>query len=313
MPRSEDIAQAWNEAIERLGIQPVYPPTEDFYVGDLWAVVESSEKDVGLLRKSVWLGRLDLRPHILETAASRPVFTETKFDGNGAVTLAQERFEEPPGPAQDRIGVRLIAFPGITMRRTERAETALGSLFGASRVSETQEEITVPVAETYGAPSGKAAGALVAWCADAANAILCTDAYARRVFAYAVDPRVLATEKDEATLEEHYIVKLNLQLVTRVYMTRALATRRVVEGERGPGVALPVPGAAAAPPDAPAAGGAGTVQTASLRYNAGDRTDLHLEKTFQRPLVFGYRAVTFPLEPSTPVQSREPVKPEGSR
>src|SRR6266436_3219607 len=39
-----NIEAAWNEAISRLGIDPVYPPEEDLVVGDLLAGVISDDE-----------------------------------------------------------------------------------------------------------------------------------------------------------------------------------------------------------------------------------------------------------------------------
>ncbi|MFP3711255.1 hypothetical protein SB783_45540, partial [Paraburkholderia sp. SIMBA_009] len=39
------LPKRWNESIRRLGIEPVYPPQEDIYVGDIIAeVVDSGHK-----------------------------------------------------------------------------------------------------------------------------------------------------------------------------------------------------------------------------------------------------------------------------
>jgi hypothetical protein len=35
-----DVAESWSDSINRLGILPIYPPEEDFHVGDIWVVIE---------------------------------------------------------------------------------------------------------------------------------------------------------------------------------------------------------------------------------------------------------------------------------
>ena len=70
-----NIEAAWNEAISRLGIDPVYPPEEDLVVGDLLASVISDNepdpietkddklklhRDSPFLRRTVKIAHIDL-------------------------------------------------------------------------------------------------------------------------------------------------------------------------------------------------------------------------------------------------------------
>ena len=54
------VAAAWNESISQLGITPLYPPQEDFFVGDLWAVIVGGP-DKPLLGKAVRVGHIDMK------------------------------------------------------------------------------------------------------------------------------------------------------------------------------------------------------------------------------------------------------------
>src|ERR1043165_7793107 len=65
-PEAEDVAVAWNRSIARLGILPVFPPEEDFHVGDVWAVINEAKGGElkPLLGKSVRLAHIDLRDEI---------------------------------------------------------------------------------------------------------------------------------------------------------------------------------------------------------------------------------------------------------
>ncbi|WP_353645106.1 hypothetical protein [Mesorhizobium sp. WSM2239] len=42
----DNAAVAWNAAIERLGIQPLYPPQEDFFVGDIYVTLDDPESEI---------------------------------------------------------------------------------------------------------------------------------------------------------------------------------------------------------------------------------------------------------------------------
>src|SRR5690349_130089 len=60
-PVAQEVAQAWSDSIGRLGIAPIFPPQEDFAVGDIWAVIAHSKiENDSLLSKGVRVGRLDL-------------------------------------------------------------------------------------------------------------------------------------------------------------------------------------------------------------------------------------------------------------
>src|SRR5436190_16588764 len=43
-PTDKDVVAEWNETIRRLGIEPVFPPEEDIYVGDLFAVITADRR-----------------------------------------------------------------------------------------------------------------------------------------------------------------------------------------------------------------------------------------------------------------------------
>ena len=122
-PDAEATARAWNDAVGRLGIQPVFPPEEDFHVGDVWAVIADTE-DRPLLGRAIRIGHLDLRQVLLESQAGRPVFADTAMDTNG-VKLKQAPAEVEPPPKNDRITLSLAAFPGVTIRHAVRADADL--------------------------------------------------------------------------------------------------------------------------------------------------------------------------------------------
>src|ERR1700719_3917330 len=44
-PNEADVAVKWNQSIAKLGILPIYPPEEDFYVGDVWGIISEADID----------------------------------------------------------------------------------------------------------------------------------------------------------------------------------------------------------------------------------------------------------------------------
>jgi hypothetical protein len=334
-PQAEDIAAAWSSSIEKLGILAIYPPEEDFHVGDIWAVVANKDyrdykdkkgpKDSStpLLGRAVRLDHIDLRAEILEGIRNRTAtFADT------AEIKPDEKFRKQdaneigvPANSDSKISLTLSAFPGITISHSVRAASALsGGLagFGAARQDQEIEVIRIPVAETYGAPAAAAYDRLDQWCRDPKSKFRCTDTYTRSLLAFAVDPGVRAVREGE------YSNPLQLRLITRVFLTREIQHQRRQTSARGvsgntlgqprdstaPSTAAPDGSnvAAKANSDADAAARTASVpagqQGASGSLSRGDGVDIEIKETFQRPVAFGYRAITFDLPLAKP-----PAKP----
>ena len=331
-PGPEDVAAAWNTSIGRLGIQPLYPPTEDFGVGDVLAVVADSE-NVPLLGKAVRIAHIDLRDLILASTVE-PVFADTADLAAGSSFRKQERAEVLTDP-KDRITLALSAFPGITISHVTQSAAAAGNatgFFSSARNGNQVEEIQIKGAETYGVSTIEAIVKFNNWCRDEKTKAYCDDSFVRQALAFAVSDRVLATRKPDSTnatgttaptttAPKEYAARLQLQLVTRVYLTREIEQRRMNEAAAGAAVqALADPSqaksdpAAAKPGDQSASGieainrnlaasGATGARVAIVR---SDGVNISLQETFQRPIAFGFRAVTISLTPSVPGKDQVP-------
>jgi hypothetical protein len=323
-PTGDDVAAAWNQSIGKLGIIPVYPPAEDVSVGDVWAIVANSDQ-IPLLGKAVRLDHINLRKQILE-ADQQPTFAETVEPGTGATYAKQDRYEAAPDPAKATlIQLNLTAFPGITINHAINAGTAAGTgasgWFGAGRQQSQHAEIRLKGTETYGMSPIDAIYILNSWCKDEKTKMLCSDDKVRTILSFTVGDMVLKTKNNS------YTSTIILQLVTRVFLAREIEQKRVDDSGKGAGVQVGADPAQAAssqnPSAAPASDStdaqrvaalaegvtktlaAGTAMGAKLSVVRSDGLDLSLQETFQRPVVFGYRAVTIRLPPSKPAE--EPV------
>ena len=325
-PAPEDVATAWNDSIGRLGILPLYPPTEDFGVGDLLAVVADSD-NVSLLRKAVRIAHLDLHDLIL-SATVQPVFAETSDPVAGATLRKQDRFEMPAGSDNRKIALAISAFPGITINHIVQSDAAganSSGWFGSSHIGRRAEEIEIKGVETYGVATVDAIAKFNQWCRDPKTKLYCSDSFARTALAFAVSDRVLATKQDKGDASKKYAARLQLQLVTRVFLTREIRQRRLDATAGGAGIqALADPSVAKPVPEKPAEpdSGAGRTSNAIDALNKGlaasgvpgakisvvrsDDVDISLKETFQRPIAFGYRAVTITLEPVPPGKDTVP-------
>ncbi|MDR3465186.1 MAG: hypothetical protein P4M07_04500 [Xanthobacteraceae bacterium] len=327
-PSGDEVATAWNQSISRLGILPIYPPAEDVSVGDVWAVIaDVAEGDqTPLLGKAVRLDHIDLHKQIV-SAARQPTFAETNVSETKASYMVQGRFEAEADPKQgNRIALNLTAFPGITINHAVDAGASAASgvwgWFGAERRRTSREEIRLKGTETYGMEPVDAIFILNDWCSADATKLLCSDERVRTILSFAVGDRVLATR------DKRYTTTLAVQLVTRVYLARRIEQRRLDESAKsGAAQVGVVPSSTPADHSAPAVGRQGDDgdRTAALlaesvaknlAASAGagakvslarsDGVDLSLDETFQRPIVFGYRAVTIRLDPATPSEVAPP-------
>ena len=81
-PPKLSVATAWNNSVRRLGLNPIYPPQEDLYVGDILAVVKSSDDNYSRMDEvfgdhAIKLWHVNMTDALKRTYASVPVFPPT--------------------------------------------------------------------------------------------------------------------------------------------------------------------------------------------------------------------------------------------
>lgn len=330
-PDAEDVATAWNDSIQRLGLLPLFPPTEDFFVGDVWAVIveddrEKTPTDVGkstLVGKAARIGYLDLRESMKAAYQHQPIFPETVEREAGKSFRKLDPYEIKDTISDGRIALTLAAFPGISITHKTRGAASSGWTLGglvANREDQRIEEIRIPIAETYGAPVAAAFLALDGWCSAPKTSLYCTDGYVRRILAFAVHDGVLATKDNK------YTTRIQLRLVNRVFLTREIQHKRLTAGagsaaiQFGSDKARPASSSAvesagaqsleqrlnSMPPLTPQAndltGVAGSLSSQFTAVRSGG-FEIGINEVFQRPVVFGYKAITIDLEASKPAKA----------
>ena len=315
-PTPDDIATSWNKGIARLGLLPVFPPSEDLHVGDIWAVVveDAADPSAPLLGKAVRVDRIEFRKQIVAEAKGRPVFDETPDPKKDAIGRPKRKEVAPD--TDEAITLALAAFPGISISYAAQSTGAVSSgwgKLGGGRQNQQTEELRIPVAETYGVSTRAGYIGLDEWCKEPATKIRCTDRFVRNLMAFALGEQLLAKQADG-----QYRARLQLSLVTRVYLTREIQQRRQIQDGRG--IVAQGPAAAGkagdmAPPATgtpPPAGqtpqpslasierlvstpAAGSNDQVSILTSSG--VEVSLQQVFQRPVAFGFRTVNVKLEP----------------
>lgn len=320
-PPQEDVASLWSESVSRLGIEPLFPPQEDFYVGDIYAVISAYDEvdgttrekgpDRPLLRKSAKIGYINLRSISLGTPEA-PIFAPTKLNSDATAAVLDQVREEIEERASGKIKVSVVSFPAITVRSASANAAAWVDWlpFSASRSLKNEEIITIRMAESYGASTVEATLALNKWCQDRRTRLSCTDAFARKILGYTTNSDVLEVR------DNRYVYRISIKLITQVYLTRAIDFKRSSGGEVNASVGDADDGATAGDPPAenapeqagsleqPPARGIGAKSSAGTTMAIGN-------VIYPRPVVFGFKSVTFSLDPSTPDISAPPDNVEG--
>ncbi len=293
-----NMAAAWSDSIRKLGIEPLFPPQEDFSVGDVWAVIAAYDQSPGQTRevnpresivgKGVRIGRIKLK-NLGYEGVVRPVFPLTK------VKDEKINFEETtrlatlnPTISREAVESSFVSFPSLSIVRHTNDAGTIASLIGlgAARDTNSTEIVKIPIAETYSVPAANAAVALGAWCAAAENLGMCDDSTIRRIIAYSLLNKVFDT------LDGKYRYRFDLKLVTQTYMTRQIDFQRLGDAKLDRHVKS----------DAKTDGTDPKPETTGFVSDQTDAFGFGIEKViYPRPVVFGFHAVSTSLEPSSPV------------
>lgn len=305
----KNAALAWGATIERLGMRPLYPPQEDFFVGDIYITLEDPGTEVGgkAIRypstaykgRGVRIGHIDMRTSI--AAGNRAAkFGNASVVQSSAISPKFATSIDESGP----ISLSLVTFPGISIKRHIDTDSSFWRFFAGRRTGEV-EEISIPSAETYSAPVIDSLVALGNYCSDEATADFCDDAAARKILSYTLGPDVNAIH------DKKYIFPISISIVGQVFLTSRLKISRY----NGDALSTKMSDDAQTDDQQSASGGSskseanettkGRPSSGSARYESMYSNRIHLDEPFARPLVFGFRAVSFALPKSDPFAALE--------
>ncbi len=311
-----DVAGNWNRAVARLGVSPVYPPMEDFYAGDLFASIgnpcwENGSKlpaadptascAGGFGNASARIAHIDLSD-ALSVAENLPIFDDTSPQENQAEYRKQTTDAKGVLPVDKKIHLSFIAFPDVSV--SENDQSAGSSSWNLLRANTTAtrdigESVAIVAPMTYGASVEGAFLQLWAYCQDPNQKYHCEDKTVRKMLSLTIGKDVCKTVDDNnsprsspnSPIKKKYADKVNLQLVYRVYMSRQFDVK--FSAAKSIGADVGVQGAAPEGAATPAATASEKLASAISVGEAG-------KFIAQRPLIFGYRAITIELDPSEP-------------
>jgi len=320
-----DVARAWNDSIERLGIRPLFPPQEDFHVGDVFAVLKVSDGDNlsrltpferTLVNKSIRVGYSDPSADISRLAADRPGYARRV----AAPVAAAGPGAAPAGGTPDDsavlsgidgrdIALKGMLFPGIVMDVYQGL--SLPRLFSriTGRAERSRVElITIGKPRTYGIDPEYAAAHLWKFCqfGQETVALQCSEQHLRYLLSLQYGPAACAR-----TSAGHYLFDVQIALISRIYVSQDInvgigSQRTIVIRDTGgqvsspdtsqPAAAAPATGQPASPPGqgaaAPVSSGSGRMPTGEAALRGDDRMLIAHSGRLEKPVAFGFQAAS---------------------
>jgi len=176
------VADQWGDNLAELGIFPVFPPREDFQVGDVYFAINDRQPN-RVRRPLIWFDSVN----VVEAAdtfyrqrPSFPAFTDPPQNNGGPQTadaglpafVPQPTNQDPIFASGSRANrLRLAQFPGFNVANLTYADlgvaapvSGINALLGLSGSNETVLTVAVPQAESYALPAGEALRLLIARC-----------------------------------------------------------------------------------------------------------------------------------------------------
>lgn len=174
--RHDWVAGQWRETMRLYHISPVYPPTEDIHVGDLFAVANcKASADEGTrmpdcnqdrdlpFGKSVKLTHIDVKPELAKFYKSVTASELKAISGNESASFIN---------AVDRPDLKLplAALPGFSLYNSNRISGGIAAGLWRLAAGANKEEATsvrIDGVRTYGLPAYEALAVLMEYCGKA--------------------------------------------------------------------------------------------------------------------------------------------------
>lgn len=227
--KSFDVQKEWNKAISALGIEPIYPPEEDIYVGDILAIVthdELGDSGADVVGKSIRLTRVDASAELKRQYASAYSFKTSDSD---ALKLELESGKSI-FDFKERESLPIVLLPNFALRQESEVSSTgdgylqeLAASLGISARQNRFVEVSIPFAETYGINSLSANGLLWKFCKDPTRKPICTQERARALLSMAVGEKIF--DKTDGK----YRFTVDIVMLNRLYLIRSIVVTSEME------------------------------------------------------------------------------------
>jgi hypothetical protein len=282
-----DVPLQWNNAIEQIGFEPVYPPQEGIEVGDIFLRV--SPPDVAgpkippdyyndsFTGRSIKIKNMDLTSSVSDYEP-RMLLSATVFDSKGDLVPDQPETAEYKSimPTKDaNIRMSQVGFPTFSISTTTNGNSFL-SWFGGGADKAKSTAVSFGHVQTYAASPIAAAVSLDRYCKNYANDCL-DDKNARALFAKAIDASI------NCSYQGSYIFNIDIMIVSQVFSTRSVSV-----------VTTDADGLDFFIGDTPDA------KNSTAKISHSSKHGLEMKSVFKRPVVFAYKRVARRIPKGTP-------------
>jgi hypothetical protein len=325
------VAKQWNEAIQKLGMEPVYPPVEDIEVGDVFAMItedaaSNSVTGEPFAGRSIKLMHLDLTAEI--EAAYRELYqfpnTALPPEHDGQIWPQSSSMDSLFKSPATRTTLPLVLFPRFTIKSAKQAAGSASTLsrflngaIGAEASSSKTIEVRFSATETYGIPAVPAELRLIEFCDASATKAFCSESALRQQLSILIGKTIGDKVKDRKTGAERPRFSVELALINRVFLARSIQTSIREDNTTGGNGELAPEGAPLGAPAQPASttgatngaaaepdgntrrqnqphAGASNSPGASINIGRSAVSNVLLPDTLlPRPMVVGFKSIRF--------------------
>lgn len=295
----EDIPKMWNDAVKRLGVEPIYPLQAGVFVGDVFATVAPVRKEIAnelsdeinpaFAGRTIKIASLDVTELLRRNGAVLRL-PDTEFSDGAPTTLAMQNDYASVGAlASDAGNIRLydVAYPTVDIDSTRNLDS-LWSWLAAHFKRTAKEKVSFEGVQTYSITPTSAAARLNRFCEE--QGACKTDKYVRAHMAYSLGENIRATYVDNRDCKVRYVFDIELFMIYQAFMTRGVH----ISSDLASNIRF---------------SGSARQEMKSIEdgktvaYTDDSSSKLELVARFHRPLVFAYRRVGFTMPREAPPQT----------
>ena len=286
-PDTQDsVAIQWANAAKAYGFEPVYPPQEDFYVGDVFAII-AGDAAANILHeplptRAIKIGHLDLTSAIEREYGEGyrfPVSLDAP-DKDDKIWVQKEATGSVFAHSGALKSLPVALLPDFTITAKRNAKFDVGGLFDFAGSHERQTSFKIKGVLTYGVLAPDVEWKLKEYCEEIMHRAFCTEKGLRLQLSNILGDSINEMWTDPITGAKMKRYTVELSAVSRVYLVRSLETEILDSSEAE-------------------ANAKGAVNGTEASGAADSQSNAHAHsalQTFERPLAFGYRSVRYAIE-----------------
>ena len=284
---AQEVTRQWNQAIHNYGVEAAYPPAEDIYVGDVYAMVAGSLKGDIMTRalpdRALKLTHKSMDDDLRKEYGAAYQFPAVSEKPSKGEIWPQASAESFAGPGF-RSALPVAVLPDFTFTSARagqlqaRLMSGLAAQMGISDAEDKEVTYKLEGLLTYGVSALAAEKKLFDFCDDKVTRAICFDRSLRLQLSNIVGDQIYELCENETTKTKEYCFKVDLAIITRVYMFRRIETNSATSSNASMDI------------DATAPGSADADAKASAKSQKGSKIWVP-PQTVERPVVFGFQTV----------------------